>query len=195
MEEELGFDPKDEREYAQRSRSAFQEKFLDHPEIYGEIQSTVMSATSPGVAPDGRADLVVTFRNVHNWVPGGYAEKAFADVGLADIGPLLEGPRAVVTGGANAVDLAKSVHVSSTAHKSLKIVGGAVDGVVVGRETIMDLALLPSREELIGKITGGVLAVAVGAVALALSPARAIASQISEIAGGEDEGAGQEEAA
>src|SRR5438477_517097 len=28
---------------------------------------------------DGSADLVLTFRNVHNWMYDGYAEKAFAD--------------------------------------------------------------------------------------------------------------------
>ena len=35
--------------------------------------------TSPGIAPDGSADVVLTFRNVHNWMAGGYAEKMFAD--------------------------------------------------------------------------------------------------------------------
>jgi len=75
-----GFDPNDDREFAQRSRRAFQENFLDRTDTYGEIQSTVLSASSTGVAPDGSADLILTFRNVHNWVPGGYAEKAFADM-------------------------------------------------------------------------------------------------------------------
>ena len=31
------------------------------------------------LAPDGSADLVVTFRNVHNWMAGNFADKAFAD--------------------------------------------------------------------------------------------------------------------
>ncbi len=39
-----------------------------------------MGASSAGVAPDGSADLVLTFRNVHNWVPAGDAEKIFADM-------------------------------------------------------------------------------------------------------------------
>lgn len=53
--------------------------FVDHPETYGRITLTVASRTSPGLAPDGSADAVVTFRNVHNWMAGGYADKIFAD--------------------------------------------------------------------------------------------------------------------
>jgi predicted methyltransferase len=75
-----GFDPNDEREYAQRGYKAFQENFVAKPEIYGAIEVTVAGPDSPGIAPDGSADLVLTFRNVHNWVPAGYAEKLFADM-------------------------------------------------------------------------------------------------------------------
>jgi predicted methyltransferase len=53
--------------------------FKDHPERYGDIAITTASKTAPGVAPDGAADVVLTFRNVHNWMAGGYAEKIFAD--------------------------------------------------------------------------------------------------------------------
>ncbi len=74
-----GFDPEDEREYAQRGRRAFQENFVDRPETYGKIDVTIVGASSKGLAPDGSADLVLTFRNVHNWVPAGYAQKVFDD--------------------------------------------------------------------------------------------------------------------
>ena len=62
--------------------AAFKESFVEKPEIYGDVQLTVFPAPedSDGIAPAGSADLVVTFRNVHNWVPGGYAEKGFADM-------------------------------------------------------------------------------------------------------------------
>jgi predicted methyltransferase len=46
---------------------------------YGDITVTVASRTSTGIAPDGSADVVLTFRNVHNWMAGGYADKIFAD--------------------------------------------------------------------------------------------------------------------
>jgi len=59
--------------------TAYKSAFVDRPEIYGAIDMTVASATSPGFAPDGSADVVLTFRNIHNWMSGGYAEKIFAD--------------------------------------------------------------------------------------------------------------------
>jgi predicted methyltransferase len=57
----------------------FKEKFIDHPEIYGTLTYTALNPTSPGIAPDGSADLVVTFRNVHNWMEDGFTDKAFGD--------------------------------------------------------------------------------------------------------------------
>jgi len=57
----------------------FKENFLDKPEIYGALSYASLSPTSPGLGPDGAADMVVTFRNVHNWMDDGFADKAFAD--------------------------------------------------------------------------------------------------------------------
>ncbi|MDP3492349.1 MAG: methyltransferase domain-containing protein [Hyphomonadaceae bacterium] len=64
---------------AQANVDAYRAAFVDHPETYGDITLTVGSRTSPGLAPDGSADAVLTFRNVHNWMAGGYADKIFAD--------------------------------------------------------------------------------------------------------------------
>jgi predicted methyltransferase len=58
---------------------AWQAAYGDHPEIYGDISVTTASKTAPGIAPDGTADVVLTFRNIHNWMSGGYADKIFAD--------------------------------------------------------------------------------------------------------------------
>ena len=57
----------------------FRAGFVDRPETFGDITLTVASRTSTGLAPDGTADAVLTFRNVHNWMAGGYADKIFAD--------------------------------------------------------------------------------------------------------------------
>jgi predicted methyltransferase len=58
---------------------SLQEGFIDHPEIYGKLTYAYLNPTSPGLGPDGSADMVLTFRNVHNWMDGGFADKAFAD--------------------------------------------------------------------------------------------------------------------
>ncbi|MBI1254904.1 MAG: hypothetical protein GC196_11235 [Hyphomonas sp.] len=46
---------------------------------FGTIEHTAFSATSGPLTEDGTADVVLTFRNIHNWMSGGYTEKFFAD--------------------------------------------------------------------------------------------------------------------
>jgi predicted methyltransferase len=46
---------------------------------FGTIEHTAFSATSGPLTADGTADVVLTFRNIHNWMGGGYTEKFFAD--------------------------------------------------------------------------------------------------------------------
>jgi predicted methyltransferase len=52
------------------------------PDLYGRARLSVISPGSLQVAPPGSADLVLTFRNVHNWAKAGSADamfKAFYD--------------------------------------------------------------------------------------------------------------------
>ncbi len=44
----------------------------------GTIHETLLGAGQFNIAPPGSADLVLTFRNLHNWMDGGYAEQALA---------------------------------------------------------------------------------------------------------------------
>jgi predicted methyltransferase len=44
----------------------------------GTIHETVLGAGQFDIAPPGSADLILTFRNLHNWMDGGYAEQALA---------------------------------------------------------------------------------------------------------------------
>jgi predicted methyltransferase len=44
----------------------------------GTIHETVLGAGQFDIAPPGSADLVLTFRNLHNWMDGGYAEQVLA---------------------------------------------------------------------------------------------------------------------
>jgi predicted methyltransferase len=45
--------------------------------VYGNVKISDFGRDSFNVAPAGTADLVLTFRNVHNWMGQGYAEQAF----------------------------------------------------------------------------------------------------------------------
>jgi predicted methyltransferase len=64
---------------AEQPNPKYQDKFIGHPEIYGALTYSSLNATSGPIAPANSADLVVTFRNVHNWMEEGFADKAFAD--------------------------------------------------------------------------------------------------------------------
>jgi predicted methyltransferase len=47
------------------------------PALYGNVKLFAISPGSLKVAPPGAADLVLTFRNVHNWAKAGTAEAMF----------------------------------------------------------------------------------------------------------------------
>ncbi|MBB4597495.1 class I SAM-dependent methyltransferase [Xanthomonas arboricola] len=66
------------RDSAQRGRDELEKKFAAKPEVYGKpsFVSYVPKTSSFGV--DNSADLVLTFRNVHNWRMAGNAEAMFA---------------------------------------------------------------------------------------------------------------------
>jgi len=55
----------------------FLEKYSD-AEIFGTI-NTVQFGPTAGSVGDGNIDLILSFRNVHSWMGGSYADKAFAD--------------------------------------------------------------------------------------------------------------------
>lgn len=44
----------------------------------GTVHETLLGPGHFDIAPPGSADLVVTFRNLHNWMDGGYADQALA---------------------------------------------------------------------------------------------------------------------
>jgi predicted methyltransferase len=49
-----------------------------HKDKVGKITETTLGKDHYDIAPPGSADLVVTFRNLHNWVGNGYADAALA---------------------------------------------------------------------------------------------------------------------
>lgn len=59
-----------------RALENWQKKMDGNKELYGKVK--VVDMTKGEVAPAGSADVVVTFRNVHNWMGQGTAEQVFA---------------------------------------------------------------------------------------------------------------------
>ena len=63
---------------AAKSVARFKAKLEAMPDVYGKVRVTPISDKSfDRMAPAGSADMVLTFRNVHNWYIGGYAPMAF----------------------------------------------------------------------------------------------------------------------
>jgi predicted methyltransferase len=65
-------------DYQQRSRAAFETKIADNP-LYGDVTIVDFDAEGGLTVEDGSVDAVLTFRNVHNWMNNGFAERAFAE--------------------------------------------------------------------------------------------------------------------
>ena len=65
-------------EPARRGNAAFRAKVANDPARYGKVRTTIFAADRHAIAPAGAADLVVTFRNLHNWMERGEAEAAVA---------------------------------------------------------------------------------------------------------------------
>ena len=65
------FPANSESEYYQRSRAAFVEKLATKP-VYNRVKlSEFAPNNSAAIAPEGSADVVLTFRNLHNWYGSG----------------------------------------------------------------------------------------------------------------------------
>jgi len=58
--------------------SEYQKKLADDPARFGKVVVTQLDPPDKmQIAPPGSADMVVTFRNVHNWMRGGNGEAVF----------------------------------------------------------------------------------------------------------------------
>jgi predicted methyltransferase len=57
--------------------NALREDVAARPEVYGKPIFTVLEKGKYDIAPAGSADLVLTFRNLHNWMNEGDVEEVF----------------------------------------------------------------------------------------------------------------------
>lgn len=72
--------------YQRRYFGAFMTMLGNNPDLYRQVRVTHLSLPYQlEVAPPGTADLVVTFRNVHNWLTAGYGKGRFADAAFTAV--------------------------------------------------------------------------------------------------------------
>lgn len=65
--------------FFRRMDASYRAKLEASPEVYGKVKLVYFDREAPGFAPPGSADMVLTFRNVHNWANAGTAELMFKE--------------------------------------------------------------------------------------------------------------------
>ena len=65
------------RGYYERSNQGLRDKLAGNADVYGGMTLVEFDTGSPNFGESGSADLVLTFRNVHNWTGNGYDEAMF----------------------------------------------------------------------------------------------------------------------
>lgn len=60
-----------------KSKAALEKKFAFDKAHFGNARLLDFDNKAPNLGPDGSADMVLTFRNVHNWAADGSAETMF----------------------------------------------------------------------------------------------------------------------
>ncbi|HEX7812882.1 MAG TPA: methyltransferase [Burkholderiales bacterium] len=64
-------------DFAKQNDAYYRAMLAGAPDLFGKTKISVMSPPDMKVAPAGSADLVLTFRNVHNWAKAGTADAMF----------------------------------------------------------------------------------------------------------------------
>ncbi len=80
-----GADPKSTNDNTRRGAERFQKKLDSNPAAFDKVQLGVFAPpTTYQFAPKGSVDLVLTFRNIHNWIPSGEANMKTLFVSVYD---------------------------------------------------------------------------------------------------------------
>lgn len=64
-----------------RARAAFEERMAKNPALYGQVKLGTLPApptydSLADTSPAGSADVVLTFRNIHNWLEAGHLDES-----------------------------------------------------------------------------------------------------------------------
>lgn len=64
------WDPASDNQFIQDSLKAFRAKLDARPDVYGKVEVVALHyPTAMDAVPPGSVDMVLTFRNIHNWMP------------------------------------------------------------------------------------------------------------------------------
>jgi predicted methyltransferase len=75
------WDPQSDIEFVRNGVKAYQDKLAVHPEAYKNVEMAVlMYPDKIEFVPPGSVDMVLTFRNIHNWMGRDFADEIFASM-------------------------------------------------------------------------------------------------------------------
>jgi predicted methyltransferase len=70
--------PDPDSKYVTGRLSDYQQKLAAKPDVYGAVEVVTLPTDGSDVVPAGTLDMVVTFRNIHNWMARDSAGQVFA---------------------------------------------------------------------------------------------------------------------
>lgn len=109
------------------------------------------------------------------------AKRAAAAAGVEGLDGLLEGPTAIAYCGDDPVAPAKALLGFAKEKKKLGLKGGYLQSKVLDQVQVEQLAALPSREELIAKVVGGIAAPLYGLANVLTGPMRGLVVALDQV--------------
>lgn len=132
--------------------SALAEKFKN--------SNLVLLTDYRGITVDDVTNLRNSLRETkaeYKVIKNNIVRRALETNGVAGMEEALEGPTAVITTDGEYLDPLKAIYKFAKDNEYYKIKGGIVEGKVLSVEELITLAKLPSRQELLGMLAGGLL--------------------------------------
>lgn len=109
------------------------------------------------------------------------AKRAAAAVGNEELQQLLTGPSALVFVRGDAVATAKLLQQYIRDKKKMAIKGGLLESKVITAPQVEELSTLPGKEQLVGKVLGGLMSPLYGLVTVLNGPIRGLTITLDRI--------------
>ncbi|MBA3626651.1 MAG: 50S ribosomal protein L10 [Chloroflexi bacterium] len=119
----------------------------------------------------------ITYRVVKNRL----ARIAADEAGRGELSSLLDGPTAVALGGQDEAALAKGLIEALRPHRAVVIRGGVIGNSRIDGATVARLATLPSRDQLLGQLAGGIASPLGTMAALLIAPLRNLGYGLTQL--------------
>ena len=114
-----------------------------------------------GINVEDVTNLRTSLRNTNSEykvIKNNITRRALAECNYEGLDELLEGPTAVIMTNEDYLEPTKIIYNFTKKNDYYKIKGGIIEGNVMTAEEIITLAKLPSRQELLSMLAGGLLA-------------------------------------